>query len=283
MRSKNLNKKLIILKVLAFILCGLIAVISVMQICFLAADSIECWRPTYEKLSKDEMLGLLSADEKDYDTLYMQTGLTQAGIDRMLSRGNSGINRILEIQDCLFKEHKVLNHLFAPFICTDRIKDKVSLSYLENGDILVTSSTHVWGLRMGHAALVVNEVYGDVLQAQAYNSTSNIERGGASYFAERVNFMILSPKVDKETKTKVINNAKLNLIGYPYSIAAGVFTDKNKLTKTQCAHIVWYAYNQFGIDLDATGGPVVTPRDLANSPLVEVIQVFGFDLNKMWK
>ena len=46
---------------------------------------------------------------------------------------------------------------------------------------------------------------------------------------------------------------------------------------------MWYAYNAFGVDLDSNGGLVVTPRNIANSPLVEVVQVFGIDPVKLWK
>ena len=45
---------------------------------------------------------------------------------------------------------------------------------------------------------------------------------------------------------------------------------------------VWYAYKKFGIDLDSTGGAVVKPRDIANSNQGEVVQAFGFDLDKLW-
>ena len=45
---------------------------------------------------------------------------------------------------------------------------------------------------------------------------------------------------------------------------------------------MWYAYKQFGVDLDANGGCVVKPRDMANSEYMQVVQVFGFDPEKVW-
>ena len=39
--------------------------------------------------------------------------------------------------------------------------------------------------------------------------------------------------------------------------------------------LVWYAYRQFGLDLDGNGGALVLPFDLANSSQMELVQVFG--------
>ena len=47
---------------------------------------------------------------------------------------------------------------------------------------------------------------------------------------------------------------------------------------THCAHLVWYAYNRFGYDVDSDGGVIVTPRDIFESPVWEVVQVYGMPL-----
>lgn len=46
---------------------------------------------------------------------------------------------------------------------------------------------------------------------------------------------------------------------------------------THCAHLVWDAFYACGFDLDSNGGSVVTPHDLAASPLLELKQVYGID------
>lgn len=51
------------------------------------------------------------------------------------------------------------------------------------------------------------------------------------------------------------------------------------LTGTQCAHLVWYAYRNFGYDLDGDGGFVVTPDDLYHSDLLELVQIYGIPPN----
>ena len=107
--------------------------------------------------------------------------------------------------------------------------------------------------------------------------------GSISDFLNRPTFIVLSPKADKETKDNVAKYAAENLTGKDYRFSAGILTDKNKCEKTQCAHIVWYAYKNFGIDLDDNGGLTISPKGLANSEKMEIVQVFGFDLDSALK
>lgn len=44
---------------------------------------------------------------------------------------------------------------------------------------------------------------------------------------------------------------------------------------THCAHLVWLAYSKFGYNLDSDGGYIVTPRDLYESDLLELVQIYG--------
>ena len=94
--------------------------------------------------------------------------------------------------------------------------------------------------------------------------------------------MVLSPK-DKDVKDKVAEYALKNLVGINYSSLVGIFSSKNSISKTHCSHLVWYAYKQFGIDLDSNGGTMVMSKDIANSPYLEIVQIFGFEPNKLWK
>lgn len=281
-RIKKLSKKLIALIVCAAI-SGCIALTCLgMQFAFMAADKIKCWTPDYPQEVIDEELE--KKDERDYALLYRQTGLTKAGVDRCLDRGGAGKQKILSIQEDYFKKYKVKNDFFAPFVCTDYIDETITNVYLEDGDIIVTSSTHFSGWRIGHAGLVTDAARGNVLQASAYGSSSAI--GKISDFTDRVNFMVLRVKDEyatDETRKEIAAYAEENLQGKIYDISAGVLSSKNKVKRTQCAHLVWYAYKQFGIDIDGNGGPVVTPRNIANSPKIELVQVFGFNPYKLWR
>lgn len=280
-KGKKLSKKIIFATVCAAVIGTILIACTGFQIAFLIADKIECWQPDYEKKDISKILEKSKLSEEDYGLLYAQTGLTKLGIDRALARGSAGISRILEIQNGYFTERTVINEFWAPFVCQDKIDGRMSYVYLEDGDIVVSSSTHISGWRTGHAGLVTSAAGNLILQASAIGETSTY--GSMKDFYNRVNFMILSPKVDKETKAKVVEFAEDNLLDKIYDPTAGVFSNKNEYERTQCAHLAWVAYKQFGIDLDSDGGLVVTPKDIVNSPYVEVVQVFGFDPVKLWK
>ncbi|MDE6597940.1 MAG: hypothetical protein K2K60_04815 [Clostridia bacterium] len=283
--KRRRNRKIVITSVIAAIMSVVFIVCTFMQLAYVVADNIECWRPSYAKIDNlSEILDKAELTENDYQTLYEQTGLTQIGVDRMLQHGQTGKDKIKALQTQYFAEHTVLNEQFAPFTCTDYIDEFIVHCYLEEGDILVTSSTHFSGSRIGHAGLVTSAAYygnEKILQSNAYGVPSSL--GDIRDFNNRVNFMILRPKADAETKKQVVQYALQNLVGLKYDIAVGVLSNKNKISKTHCSHLVWYAYKQFGIDLDSNGGLVVTPKNLANSPNVEIVQIFGFDPDKRWK
>lgn len=237
--------------------------------------------PTAEKTDIETVLRKESLSDEDYSLLYRQTGLTKIGIDRALERGEPGIQRVLDIQRQYFTEHKVEHDNFAPLMCTDFLADgkHVRNIYLEEGDILITSSTHFSAFRMGHAGIVTNAARSEVLQAAAYGQMSRI--GLANEFTDRVSFMILRPKTDAATRSAVAKYAAEHLSGIPYNAFAGIFTNKNTISSTQCAHLVWYAYHA-AAGMELTDKTIILPYDLANSDMVEVVQVFGFDPDTLW-
>ena len=280
LKKRTVRKRLL---AAAVTLAALIVLLSLgMQTAvFLSAAVTSYWHPDYEKEDIASLLDKEELTEEDYDLLYRQTGLTAIGVERCLARGEEGKQRILEIQEDYFRAHPTRQSYFSPFFATAYIDEPVTHCYLQEGDVLVTSSTQFSGMAMGHAGLVTDASSGGVLQTSAYGAGSAID--SVEDFTGRVTFLLLSPKADKETKLAVSDYAEKELVGLPYSIAAGILTDKESGQETQCAHIVWYAYRQFGIDLDSDGGRVVTPRDLANSDEMEVVQVFGFDPETLWR
>ncbi|MDE6585471.1 MAG: hypothetical protein K2K80_02165 [Clostridia bacterium] len=280
--GKKLAKKIIFAIVAACIIGAILIVALGLEIAFVISDKIECWRPDYEKEDLTEVLNKTALDDTDYEFLYAQTGLTKAGVDRALSRGAAGKARIKQIQQDFFAEHTVTNAKFAPYVCTDYIEKNVANIYYEKGDILISSSTHISGVRIGHAALVIDGT--NVLQANAYGSVSRVS--SAAEFTNRVNFMVFHVKdetADRKTLNEIVDYAEKNLQDIPYEGLAGLLSNKEEISKTQCAHIVWYAFKQFGIDLDSNGGSMVTPYDMANSPHLELVQVFGLDTQKLWR
>lgn len=280
----KLTKRIIALIVCGAFILALALTAFCLQIWFWAEQSIKCWHPDYAKADLSEVLEKQSLSKEDYELLYRQTGLTKIGVDRALEYGSVGKQKILNIQHDFFEPHEVENGQVAPYTCTDYIDKHIEYVYLQDGDIVITSSTHISGVRIGHAGLVTDGAIGQVLQANAYGSNSRLS--GISSYTDRVNFIILRPNpdfIDGATVQQVVEYAKKNLVGIPYEGLSGLLTDKNAIASTQCAHIVWYAYKQFGIDLDSNGGQMVMPKDIANSGYLQVVQVFGLDPDKLWR
>ena len=200
--------------------------------------------PDYEKADINALLNKDKLSRDDYDLLYRQTGLTEIGIERELKRGEEGKRKIEEIQGAFFTPREMIRQYVAAWMCIDVIRGAAPNVALETGDIIVSASTHISSLRIGHAGLVVDGEKGEVLQATAY--------------------------------------AKENLVGIPYDAFAGVITHKDAIPRTQCAHVVWYAYKQFGVDLANQNKLMILPYDLAGSDAVDVVQTFGFDPEKKW-
>lgn len=261
-----------------FIIAAVVlTVFAAMQITVFASDvRAEYVKPPYAATDISGILEKSSLSDADYETLYRQTGLTKIGVDRCMARGNEGVARIKSIQSGLFCDYAVDTDRFAPFCRAYRTGKRVACCYLENGDIFVTSSTHIAGFSAGHAGLVTDAARGETLQAVSYFAESRL--GSARDFTCRLNFLVLSPVASAEAREEVVRYAKSNLLGTKY----GVCPSKHECGRTQCAHLVWYAYNRLGIDLDCNGGYFVTPKNIANSPCVRVVQVFGFDLDELW-
>ena len=239
------------------------------------------WSPDYEKRDIVPLLQKDERTEEDYRILYEQTGLTKIGIDGLLAEDK--IERILKIQAYFFSVPKLDVLHFAPFTYLEEVDGVAPLAILQDGDILVSATTRVSWWRYGQSALVVDGDGGVILEALEPGSKSRCSQ--ASTMANLANFMVLRPKLDKTLREDVAAFALENLCGVPYRLTVGVFSKKynpDTIKGTQCAHLVWYAYKKFGVDLDSNGGGIVKPQDMALSAQVEVVQTFGFDLDRLW-
>lgn len=277
MKSKALKRAITII---ASIIIFITLVFISLPIGTYFADKWQPYKPDYEKLDLSCIYND-SLTEEEYQLLYRQTGLTKIGVDRLKESGKE--NEIYEYQTSLFCDYEIERDNFAPFTCTEYIVGvRAKMCPLECGDILVTPTTHFAFARFGHSALIVDGESGETVQALGYNSPSN--NSYARVIARRPAFMVLRVKTDDETRKQVTEYAKSNLKGIEYSLFAGLFSRKNPkdLKKTQCAHLVWYAYKQFGIDIDGGFDLMVSPKNIARSKNVEIVQVFGIDLDKLW-
>lgn len=280
--SVRKSKKRKVVAIVLAIVITLLALAGGLQLGSLIAEKTwKHWRPTYEKR---DILPLLQAEtltDEEYALLYAQTGLTRLGIDDLRARNELG--RILDIQDVYFSNYSVRSSGFAPFTYTEYINGTAVLTALQDGDILVSARMRVSFMRFGHSALVVDGANNIIIEAISPGSVSEVATSAT--FISSANFMVLRPKLSKEKKAELVAFAKQKLVGLPYRATTGIFTkkyDANTVKASHCSHLVWYAYRKFGVDLDATGGLVVTPRDMARSGNVELVQVYGFNPVTLW-
>lgn len=246
----------------------------------ISENNIRVWKPAGAPEDIAPLLEKEILTEEDYALLYRQTGLTRIGVDRARARGPIGRQRILDIQKSCFEDHGLAPDAFFLWTCTDYMEIPAVAGYLEDGDIIVTASTHLSAWRIGHAGLVVNAADNQVLQAAEYGEPSCI--GTIADFTNRINFMILRPRASAEIKQQVVTYAKENLVGLPYTAFLGTGYHEN-VCKTHCAHLVWYAYHAVGYELIDGDRRILLPYDLSRSGEVELVQTFGFDPESLWE
>ncbi len=248
--------------------------------------------PDYLKSDISAVLTKKELSNTDYETLFYQTGLGRAAIDELRDRYPDSLERILLFQDNFFKEIR--------FVCernsivsreesvTDeegRLIDGTQLAPLRNGDIIITKASHTYGWRQGHCAIVIDAANGKVLESVVLGTNSMVQDIGK--WTNYPNFIVLRLKNVPEALTDAIAQTAVEyLSGIPYRISAGIFfpkyADRKEVIGTQCSHLVWLTYRWHNIDLDCDGGIVVSPKDIANSPELDKIQVYGVDPGNIW-
>ncbi len=278
-KRKHKRKKwlAVLLAITLFVSC----VLGVLQLgVWYTEKSWEHWYPDYAQVELRPLLEKSEKADADYRVIYEQTGLTKKGVDDLLAEGK--IDKILQIQQGFFMRPNIIADHFSAFTYIEETDFYMPMIALKTGDILVSASTRVSWFRYGHAALVVDGDSELILEAICPGTKSRY--GGANSFSYFVNFLVLRPKIDEQTKAIVAKYARQNLVGLPYGLTTGILSKKEAetLKRTQCAHLVWYAYKKLGIDLDSNGGLVVKPQDMALSPYVEVVQSYGFNLDTLW-
>lgn len=251
------------------------------------------FRPDYPRTDLSGILEQGSRSEEDYETIFLQTGLSKTAVEQLLAFGRGGADQILATQDGFFSDYDTQCTILLPgkFTCEDRVFDEagrltasVPLALAEPGDIFVSFSTHTFGWRHGHAGLVVDGGSGLTLEAVVLGSDS--ARMDMQHWRRYSNFMLLRVKdaTDEERRT-VAQFALEHLDGIPYRLTSGVFGEKapdpERALSAQCAYLPWYAWQSVGVDLDSDGGKIVTVLDLAESPRLEVVQVYGMDPRRL--
>lgn len=287
------KKTIINLRTLIIILCILLTIFLFVEIRSKLTEPLAHIKPSYDKISIVEILNKKILSEDDYRTLFYQTGLGKDAVDKLLSNHVDGKKKILNFQDNFFKDISVFYEKITPITYQESvINDKGQLIFgtdlapYDNGYILLTRATHSFGWRHGHAAIITDSVNGNTLEAAVLGQNSQIMNINKWRFYP--NFMILKLKdVPQEKLDEIADYAVEKLHKVPYRLTSGIFSNKYKdgidPIGTQCSHLVWYPFKKFGYDLDSDGGKIVTPMDIANSPYLEIVQIYGFDPKELWK
>ncbi len=273
--SVKLRKKHPVLRVFLTIISVIVAVLLLLELGVFALHFKEVYSPDYEKEDISSVLTKEILTDEDYSLLFNQTGLTKIGVDSLISAGRK--DDILKIQKDFFAKYKISKIQFSPLTCCHENYEKIETVPLENGDIIISPTSHFSFFEMGHGAIVVDGAEGKVINATGYNNKSCYEN--VYEITVDPSFIILRPKLDQKTKTQIVEYTEDELLDLPYSVSVGVLYPKfsEKPIATNCSHLVWQAYKKFGIDIDANGGGVVLPMDFAQSEHLEIVQIRGID------
>ena len=269
---------------------GIVVLLVISVIWTKSAENTVRWVPSYPQADILPVLQQTQWSDEDYEILLTQTGLGRLAIINLLEQRQ--FQQILQIQQAFFDTPEISctpNSIISREEHTvDSQGDIVAaavLAPLEDGDILISPNSHTLGWRNGHAAIVIDAQAGLTLESVVLGEQSTIQ--STEKWKSYPSFLVLRVSgLSALQRKEAARTAAERLAGVPYGLTIGIFSEKytdGLLAQTHCAHLVWAAYQATGIDLDSNGGRIVTPRQLANSPSLELIQVYGMDPKKLWK
>lgn len=284
-KYKSNQKKALIAFITIIIIIAAIATVEKL------IEPMGYFRPDYDKRDITGILEKEVLSDDDYKELFYQTGLGKTAVDEIL-KDKSGKEKILEFQKNFFTEYNISSEKFAVIVNHESLVDEeekiiygFDLAPYENGYILITKATHSLGWRHGHAGIITDAENEETLEAVLLGQDSMLQN--INKWRSFPSFIMLKLKdASQEELDKIAEFAKINLLDVPYGLSVGLTSKKNpepsNITTTQCAHIVWYPFMQFGYDIDSDGTWLVTPKDIANSDLFEIVQIYGVDPDEIW-
>ena len=271
-----------------------IAVVTVVVLFSLncIAEKNGAWKPDYAEI---DLMGIALQDkpltDADYRLLFLQTGLGKPAVTVLWSDpSKEHLAQVLrQYQQNFFSPDHIVCKKIGIITSEERIRNQsgslvqsFEIPNLQDGDILITKSTHSLGWQHGHAAIVTDASKGETLEAILLGKPSILQN--ISKWQSYSTFIQLRLRDDETGTAKQISEyAKENLVDLTYSLMTGVPRKAPKeIKKTQCSHLVWYPYYHFGYDIDSDGSWLVTPKDIANSDYFEIVQVFGVNPEEIW-
>lgn len=264
------------MKRIIFTVCAVYGVIAAYIASLFYIEPLAYSPPSHEKADLSAIIEKASSDytESDYEFIYEQTGLGRAAVNSLNSS-----DRLYDYQKSYFADTRYSCKMNSPVSFEERITDSsVLLAPLEDGDVLITNSSHVMSWRNGHAAIVTDAANGVTLEAVVIGKNSKAQ--DISKWTRYPNFAVLRLKgADKAKRAAIARSAEKYLNDVPYRVTVGLFPAKysrpDSVRGTQCAHLVWLAYAAHGYDIDSNHGLIVTPHDILESDLFDTVQTFG--------
>ncbi len=284
--KKIKHKKLIFI---SLILIMIFIVISIME---MIIEPMGYYRPDYEKTDIIPILEKTELSEDDYKELFYQTGLGKTAVDEILSDKISGKNTMLNFQENFFRSNNILCESIGIITSQESLVNEENkpiygfdLATYKNGYVLITKATHSLGWRHGHAAIVTDAENMETLEAVILGSNTMLQN--INKWRVYPSFMMLKIKdASDEDLDEIAKFAKENLNDIPYGLTVGLTSKKNpepeNISSTQCSHLVWYPFMQHDFNIDSDGSWLVTPKDIANSDLFEIVQVYGVNPKDIW-
>lgn len=218
----------------------------------------------------------ITADSTD-EEIFKYSGLSGKAAEEMDKESLEFLNKLY------FKKPKIKkNYILFPFTAEEKVQRRSTpIVPLKNGDILITFNTATLDWRHGHAAIVTDEKRGIMLEHMSIGNNSALSY--ASKWRKYPHFAVLRHP-DEKLASSAAEYANKHLTDIPYSIFAGIVkkdkSDEEKIKSSHCSHIVWQAYKAVGEDIDQNGGIIVTPKDIAMSDKLRVVQIFGLNPEK---
>lgn len=241
---------------------------------------------TGEQIDLIPILNKSQLSESDYDTIFQQTGLAKPMV-QTLQQEPDFKETLLHFQDNYMKEQRVertnmnfLTRIDKSFDAGDKWISSFDLAPYKNGYIFLSKSTYTFNWRHGHAGIVVDAKRGKVLESLEPGTHSMLQDASKWQFYPTFKMMRLKD-TPEETLDQIADYAYNHLSDIPYNIAA-LKNQGDSIKSTQCSLLVWQAFKAFGIDIDSNKGIFVSPQDIAKSPYLETLQIFGFDPSKDW-
>lgn len=243
--------------------------------------------PTSTRLDISALLEKGAFTRADYSQLFSQTGLGRPAVDALLKE-RDGKARILAFQREYFTRNKLFTEKLNVFTSQETLvadtkysSDCFGLAPLKDGDILLTKSTQTFFWRHGHCGIVINAEKGISLESLEPGTVSM--KQDISKWRQYSTLKVLRLKnPDQKILDNIVKYSERSLSGIKYNILAPKCRGKIVPEYENCSLMIWQAFISSGYDLDSNKGVFVTPEDIAKSPLLEIVQIKGFNPQKAW-